>query len=120
MKIYYDNYCPNCTLFVRNIKRLDWMNMMEIKELRNPNHISEAVGINKTLAEQQMASYNKKWRYGFVTIYMILLRLPLFWIFFPILFLFKITGLGQLIYKELAVKRKIIPIHCDEKSCKIP
>ncbi|WP_213277004.1 DCC1-like thiol-disulfide oxidoreductase family protein [Chryseobacterium indologenes] len=119
MKIYYDNYCPNCTLFVRNIKRLDWMNMLEIKELRNPSHISEAFGINKTLAEQQMASYDKKWRYGFITIYMILLRLPLFWIFFPILFLFKITGLGQLIYKELAVKRKIIPIHCDEENCKI-
>lgn len=102
------------------MKRLDWINLLEIKELRNPNHIKEAIGINKTLAEQQMASYsNGKWKYGFVTIYMILLRLPLFYIFLPILFLFKITGIGQLIYKELAIKRKIIPIHCDEKSCKI-
>jgi hypothetical protein len=107
-------------VFVKNVKKLDWLNLLEIKELRNPTHISEAIGISKTLAEQQMASYNKKWRYGFITIYMIFLRLPLFWIFSPILFLFKITGIGQLIYKELAVKRKIIPIHCDEKSCKIP
>ncbi|MDR2204883.1 MAG: hypothetical protein LBE36_01820, partial [Flavobacteriaceae bacterium] len=81
--------------------------------------INSAEGIDKSLAEKQMASFNGKWHYGFVSIYLIFLRLPLFWIFIPILFLLKISKLGQLLYSELALKRKIIPIHCSAESCEV-
>lgn len=60
--------------------------------------------------------------YGFISIYKILLRLPIYWILFfytfPFLFLLKISGMGDLLYEQVAVKRKIIPLHCDE-SCEV-
>ncbi|MDR2205464.1 MAG: DUF393 domain-containing protein [Flavobacteriaceae bacterium] len=119
LTIFYDNFCPNCTRFANFIQKLDWFNLLKIKQLRNPKQINSAEGIDKSLAEKQMASFNGKWHYGFVSIYLIFLRLPLFWIFVPILFLLKISKLGQILYSELALKRKIIPIHCSAEMCEI-
>lgn len=66
-----------------------------------------------------MASYkNGRWEYGFESIYRILKELPLFWFFIPLFYLLKITKIGDFLYDEFAIKRKIIPIHCDE-NCKI-
>lgn len=60
--------------------------------------------------------------YGFISIYKILLRLPVYWIFFfytyPFLFLIKILGLGDILYNQVAIHRKIIPLHCEEE-CQI-
>ena len=117
--IYYDNYCPNCVRFTKLIKRLDWFQLLHIKQLRNPIHRSNMLGINIDLAEKQMASFNGSWSYGYETLYKIFFRLPIFWIFIPILFLFKVSGLGQFFYLKLAVNRQIIPLHCTEESCEL-
>jgi len=117
--VFYDNWCPNCHRFIKIVNKLDWLNYIEIKELRNTKHTQKFLNLNLEIATKQMASFNGKWNYGYISIYLILKRLPLIFIFFPILYLLKITSLGQLIYKELAIKRKIIKLHCDEKSCKI-
>jgi len=117
--ILYDNYCPMCTKFVRLVSKLDWLDLIELEQLRNLDDLNKPIDVDLNLALKQMASYNGKWNYGYISIYCIFSRLPLFWILFPIFFLLKISGIGQFIYKELAVKRKIIPIHCDENSCKI-
>ena len=115
--IFYDNWCPNCTRFNKIVEKLDWFKLIDSKQLRNTNATQQFKNLNLELAHQQMASYTNHWNYGFVSIFLILSRLPIFWIFFPFLYIFKITGFGQLIYKELAIKRKIIPLHCDENSC---
>ena len=115
--ILYDEWCPNCTRFAKIVKKLDWFNLINCRQLRNHKDTKQFKNLNLELATQQMASYTNKWNYGFVSIFYILSRLPLFWIFFPFLFIFRITGIGQLIYKELAVKRKIIPLHCNDDSC---
>jgi predicted DCC family thiol-disulfide oxidoreductase YuxK len=115
--IFYDNWCPNCTRFNKIVKKLDWFNLIDSKQLRNSQDTQQYTTLNLELATQQMASYTNNWNYGFVSIFLILSRLPIFWIFIPILYIFKITGFGQFIYKELAIKRKIIPLHCDENSC---
>lgn len=117
--IFYDNWCPNCSRFIKIIKKLDWFSLIDYKQLRSKQDTQQYENLNLELATQQMASYTNNWNYGFVSIFLILLRLPVFWIFIPILFIFKISGFGQFIYKELAIKRKIIPIHCDVDSCKI-
>jgi predicted DCC family thiol-disulfide oxidoreductase YuxK len=117
LTIFYDNFCPNCTRFTKLIQKLDWFKFIKIKQLRNPKDLNSAVGIDKNLAEKQMASFNGKWHYGFVSIYLIALRLPLFWVFIPVLYVLKISKIGQFFYTELAIKRKIIPIHCSEESC---
>ena len=115
--IFYDNWCPNCTRFINTVKKLDWFNLINYKQLRSNQDTEQFKSLNIELAQQQMASYTNKWNYGFISIFLIFTRLPIFWIFIPILFIFKITGVGQFIYKELAIKRKIIPLHCDENSC---
>ncbi len=119
LTIFYDNYCPNCTKFSKIVKKLDWLKLIQTKQLRNESDTNSFPDIDLELAKKQMASFNTKWHYGYNSIYLIFLRLPLFWIFIPFLYLFKITKLGQLLYTELALKRKIIPIHCDENICDI-
>lgn len=120
MKIYYDNYCPNCTRFIQWVKRLDWLHLITICQLRSASHMEEAIGIDQELAKKQMASFYKKWYYGFNTLFQIFYRLPLFWGLLPFFFVMKITGIGQFFYMKLAIHRKIIPLHCDNNSCSIP
>lgn len=117
--IFYDNYCPNCTNFSKLVQKLDWLKLIKIKELRNELHTKPYPDIDLQLAKQQMASFGKEWQYGYNSLFYIFIRLPIFWIFIPLLYLLKITKLGQLIYKELALKRKIIQIHCDAEICDI-
>jgi hypothetical protein len=71
------------------------------------------------LATKQMASYTTSWYYGFISIYLIMIRIPLFLPFIPLLYFLKITKLGQLFYMQLAVNRNIIPLHCSIDGCVI-
>jgi predicted DCC family thiol-disulfide oxidoreductase YuxK len=119
LTLFYDNWCPKCTRFSQIIKQLDWLELLEIEPLRNDLTMSNYKDIDLALAKQQMASYTNKWHYGYVSLYLIFIRLPIFWIIIPLLFILKISGLGQYLYVQLALKRKIIPIHCDENSCRI-
>ena len=119
LTVFYDNYCPNCTRFANLIQKLDWLRLVEIKQLRNPVHINSAIGINKKLAEKQMASFDGSWSYGYKTLFKIFLRIPLFWLFIPLFWLLKISNLGQYLYIQLAINRQIIPIHCTEESCEL-
>lgn len=117
--IFYDNHCPNCTRFANLIQKLDWLSLIVKKELRNPSHINITIGINKKLAEKQMASFDGSWSYGYKTLFKIFLRIPLFWLFIPILWLLDISKIGQYLYIQLAINRQIIPIHCTEESCEL-
>jgi predicted DCC family thiol-disulfide oxidoreductase YuxK len=118
--IFYDDWCPYCSKFANQIQKWDVLKRIQIRQLRNRNHTGVFQNINLVLAKQQMASYKGgKWYYGYNTIYSILIRLPFFIWMFPVLYLFKITTIGQFLYTQLALKRKIIPIHCNENSCEI-
>jgi predicted DCC family thiol-disulfide oxidoreductase YuxK len=119
LTIFYDNYCPNCTKFSKLVQQLDWLRLIEIKQLRNELHTNSFSELNLELAKQQMASFGTKWHYGYNSLYFTFARLPLLWLLIPFLYILKLTRLGQLLYKELALKRKIIPIHCDTESCDI-
>ena len=119
LTIFYDNWCPNCSKFTNLIQKLDWLHLINFKELRNENHTNQFIEINIELAKQQMASYTNKWNYGYISLYLIFKRIPLFWITIPFFWLLKITNFGQYLYKELALKRKIIPLHCDSETCEI-
>jgi len=119
MTIFYDNYCQNCTKFSKLVQKLDWIKLIEIKQLRNELDTNSFDEIDLQLAKLQMASFGTRWHYGFDSLFFIFIRLPLLWIFIPFLYILKISNLGQLIYIELALKRKIIPLHCDANSCEI-
>jgi predicted DCC family thiol-disulfide oxidoreductase YuxK len=119
LTIFYDNYCINCSRFAKLVEKLDWLKLIEIKQLRNDLNTNSFPKIDIELAKQQMASFGTKWHYGYNSLYFIFARLPLFWLFIPILYILKITTLGQIMYSELALKRKIIPIHCDDTNCEL-
>lgn len=119
MTIYYDNYCPNCTRFVRIVSKFDWLHLITSKQLRNTQHITDAIGIDEKLAKKQMASFDGTWSYGYLTLFKIFLRLPILWLFIPVFFIFWITKVGQFFYMQLAVNRQIIPLHCTEDSCEL-
>ena len=116
--ILYDNWCPKCTKFSQIIKKLDWLNLIKLKRLRDKNIIKKYQNIDIKMAEQQMASFHNKWQYGYVSLFSIFLRIPVLWIFVPFFFLLKITGLGQFFYIQFAIKRSIIPLHCSIDSCR--
>lgn len=119
LTIFYDNYCPNCTKFAKLVEKLDWLNLIEVRQLRNELDTTLFPNIDLEIAKQQMASFRNKWDYGYNSIYYIFAKLPVFWLFIPFFYILKITALGQLFYKELALKRKIIPIHCNTEMCDI-
>lgn len=120
LTVFYDNWCPNCSCFVKVIKKLDWLNLIELKQLRNNNHIESYVGINSNRAAIEMASISEKWQYGYPSLYLIFLRIPIMWCLLPFFLLLKITNIGQYLYIQLAVNRKIVPIHCNGESCRLP
>ncbi|CAA0167767.1 DCC1-like thiol-disulfide oxidoreductase family protein [Tenacibaculum maritimum] len=116
--IFYDNHCPNCTRFTKVVGRLDWFNLIITKELRNLNHINQFSSIDIKIAKGKMASsIDNKWYYGYDSIFLIFKRIPVFWFFVPLLYLLKIANLGELLYNELAIKRKIIPVNCGPTNC---
>jgi predicted DCC family thiol-disulfide oxidoreductase YuxK len=118
--IFYDNYCSKCTRFVKIIKKFDWFNLIIAKELRNSYHIREFKNIDIKMSKGKMAScIDNKWYYGYNSIFFIFSRLPIFWIIMPLLYILKITKFGKLFYNELAIKRKIIPLNCEENNCSI-
>ena len=115
--IVYDDWCPYCIRFSKLIKKFDILRKISFFYLRKDS--IDIGNFDNNLALKKMASYkNGIWMYGFESIYRILKEIPLFWFFIPLFYFLKITRIGDFLYDEFAIKRKIIPIHCDE-NCKI-
>ena len=118
--VFYDNWCSRCTNFSNCINKIDFFKKINFIKLRNLTSSNNSYNLNINKAKYEMASfYKNKWYYGYDSIYLISTRIPLFWLILPFLFLLKITKIGNLLYLNLAVKRKIIPLHCDSSSCKL-
>lgn len=120
LTIFYDDWCEKCAKFSHFVVKNDVFRLVEVKPLRKSVDFQKVIGVDFQKTTTQMASYDgERIYYGFNSIYMIFKRLPIFWIFFPLLFLLKITKMGHLLYNEFALRRKIIPLHCDENNCSI-
>lgn len=112
LTIVYDDWCPYCTRFSNFIKKNDLFNNVSFLRLRKDD--IKIDGFNKEEALKKMASFEKEWKYGYDSILRLSVRIPTLWILIPILYLLKVIGIGDSIYNELAIKRKIIPIHCND------
>ena len=119
LSIFIDGWCPNCRRFARLIKKIDLFNQLEKKDIRLIDNTESNLDI--PLAKKFMASIdtNNIISYGYSSIYKIFRTLPVLWIFYPLMFVLYATNLGDVLYNELAIKRKIIPLNCDENSCEI-
>ena len=118
--VFYDNWCPNCSRFINIVKKTDWLNLIAVKKLREKQDTKSFSSLDYERAKKEMASYNDGvWNYGFNSLFLIFIRLPILWIISPFFLLLKISSIGQILYIKLAINRKIIPLHCDEKTCGI-
>tara|TARA_B100001057_G_C22860099_1_gene954149 strand:- start:763 stop:1083 length:321 start_codon:yes stop_codon:yes gene_type:complete len=99
-----------------------WLNCVDIFNLIYQSDIRSYEGsvISKEKGLEQLASINRYSRvfYGYDSIWQILIRLPLLWVFIPVFYILKVSRLGHWIYKELAIKRQIFPLHCKEEDCR--
>jgi predicted DCC family thiol-disulfide oxidoreductase YuxK len=115
LTLFIDGWCPMCKRFAKRIEHFDRKKHIAIEDIRTVSHPN----IDKEKAVKALASIDYKGRvfYGFDTIHELCLIIPYLFLFSPITFLLKISGLGAFLYNELAVRRTIIPLHCDEKKC---
>ncbi|WP_249869967.1 thiol-disulfide oxidoreductase DCC family protein [Oceanobacillus saliphilus] len=115
MIIYYDSYCKICTNSSTIWKKLDWKNKLTFDSFRNikdyPPEMEKSLHV----------FHNHRWYKGYSAIIQIAKMLPLLWVFVPLLYLFKLIGFGDFIYKLVAKNRKLVPVnHCSEgESCQI-
>lgn len=107
--IYIDGWCNNCLKFSKLVKKFDYFNLIEISNIR-----SEKLVDDRKLREMYSENLYKKNFYGFDSLFEVNKRLVVFWLFLPIMYLLKISKIGFLLYNELASKRKIIPLGCDD------
>ena len=117
LKVFIDSWCPVCRKFGNRIKNVDFLNLIILEDVRNSKIISMELR-NKGLLSMASIDDKGKSSFGFDSILRIAIRIPILWLVVPILLLLKLTKIGNYVYKELAVKRTIIPIHCNE-VCKI-
>ena len=115
LTLFIDGWCPMCKRFAKRIEHFDRKKHIAIEDIRTVSHPN----IDKEKAVKALASIDYKGRvfYGFDTIHQLCFTSPFLLVLTPITFLLKISGLGAFLYNELAVRRTIIPIHCEEKKC---
>ena len=94
---------------------LDFLDLVRVEDIRRSEVPSEEFR-EKGLSSLASITPNGGHFFGFDTLLLITLRLPLLWILLPVMFLLKWTGIGPFLYNELAVKRTIIPLHCRDTS----
>jgi predicted DCC family thiol-disulfide oxidoreductase YuxK len=113
LTIYIDGWCPICKKFKRIVTKLDFFKLIVVEDIRTSEIIDD---------EKIKLMFSKSWDgfsfYGFDSIFEINKRLVVLWILLPLTFILKITKIGNFLYNELSVKRKIIPLNCNTE-CKI-
>ena len=118
--VFYDNWCPKCIRFSKTVKSIDFNNNIIFMPVRDEDSFKN-YSIDKELAVKKMATYDIKndvYEYGYNSIYKIIKHIPVLLPLIPLFLILKLTKLGHLLYNELAVKRKIIPLTCNN-DCKI-
>ncbi|WP_156290523.1 thiol-disulfide oxidoreductase DCC family protein [Oceanobacillus salinisoli] len=105
MIVYYDSYCKLCTTSSTVWGKLDWKNKLSFESFR---HLKDyPIEMEKSLH----VFHNGKWYKGYDAIIQIAKILPLLWLLIPAMYLFKILGLGDVIYNQIAKKRKLVPVN---------
>ena len=93
--IYIDYWCPMCIRFGSLITYLDVLNKISKSDIRM--YTDDLICKEKGL--KQIASINENNRifYGYDSIWQIVIRLPLTWIFIPFFYFLKIIGCTNMI-----------------------
>jgi predicted DCC family thiol-disulfide oxidoreductase YuxK len=120
--VFYDEYCPLCTKVMKVWSKMDKKDLIDFRSFRREVQIqNESI----TLAEMQKAMYSRKenedrYYQGYNTFIQMVFCIPILWWALPFLYFFKVLGIGNLVYRYVAQKRRIVPHNlCEENECKI-
>jgi predicted DCC family thiol-disulfide oxidoreductase YuxK len=97
------------------LRKIDLFKLVDQDNIRT--YEGQLIDSKKGLLALASVVDNKKVFYGFDSIYQIVLRLPVLWYLIPMVWFLKVSKIGSILYNELAVKRKIVPLHCRQKDC---
>jgi predicted DCC family thiol-disulfide oxidoreductase YuxK len=120
--VFYDGWCLMCQSAKKAIERADWFGAIKFLSFRE-KEIMEKYELYDKNVEERIYCLNEKngMSYsGIETMREIAKRIPLYWIFTPVLSLSIRLGFGQKFYDYIAMKRKIIPVgNCQSQGCEI-
>jgi predicted DCC family thiol-disulfide oxidoreductase YuxK len=113
--VFYDDYCPLCKKSKVFLEKIDITHQLFFDGVRG-SHIKEKYpDLDLVKSIERMATfYQNKYRFGFNSIFLIVRRLPLLWIFIPLFIILKLSKLGDIFYNYIASSRGILPYSCDE------
>ncbi|MCI0766706.1 DUF393 domain-containing protein [Bacillus sp. TL12] len=120
--IYFDGYCIFCNKIVGSWKEKDHYNLLQFKSFREKENQMELnieiEELNKYI--HAMDHQNKKIYKGIDVVIEVSKRIPRYWLILPILYISKITRIGNIVYSIIAKNRKIVPVNkCTEDNCYI-
>lgn len=122
IQVYYDGWCPMCNAIRSRIERLDWLNQVSFRSIREPG-VMEELGVSAERLEQRMHvrhSGSGQVEDGIYAVAAIAARVPLFMPLWPFVRLAAAVGLGQPLYDFIASRRAIVPVgHCNNGICEI-
>jgi predicted DCC family thiol-disulfide oxidoreductase YuxK len=110
ISIYYDGCCPICSASARILEDFDWFHKLRLINLHLPS-VLEKAGIPKDKALERIhIQINELTIFeGIDALFRISLAVPAFWLFIPIIWMSKKTGLGNMLYDWVAKRRFLFP-----------
>ena len=120
LEIIYDGACPMCIRTVQILKWLDWLGMLEYRDLTEWDELKKkhpSLDWDRCLQEMHVVSTNGDIETGFFGFRKICSRVLPGWLILPVLYLPPIPYMGQWIYKKIASKRKRTGLRCTRHVC---
>lgn len=121
--VLFDGDCAFCRRSVGILHRLDWANRLEFRNFRDKEHLPESfVPLDEARMNEEMhvLTPDRRGLYaGFAAFRWIAARLPLGWMFVPLMYVPGVPRLGQRIYLWVA-KNRMNLVPCHDGQCAIP
>lgn len=114
--VFYDGWCNLCINTMKNIKRIDHLNLIQFESFRDPNIVKRHKLNSERAAKRMMSRKNNSDEFyeGFDSFFLISLRIPVLWITLPFLLIAKFFGVGHIAYDFIAKRRGIsVTGNCD-------
>jgi predicted DCC family thiol-disulfide oxidoreductase YuxK len=121
-RVIYDGDCPLCQRSIAILRKLDWFGRLEYVNARDTTQdlLHQAPVVGKPLLEEMhvLTPDGKHIYHGFGAFRWMAWRLPLLWLFAPLLYLPGVPWLGQRVYVWVARNRfQLVP--CQGGVCDI-
>ncbi|MNZ92194.1 hypothetical protein D3C78_1112090 [compost metagenome] len=119
--VFFDGWCPVCNATKKKINHLDYFRQITWINFRDTNLLA-TYGLIYTDVEKRMHStrrtHKNKMKNGINSFIQITTRIPLMWLFVPMLLLAKLVGIGEFVYDYCASNRKVLPVNqCTDAVC---